>query len=53
MATRKAKCIKRGRHNKCLKRAHRMSGMGRVRHHRICRKSNGQIKKCTRSRKHR
>jgi len=52
MATRKAKCLKRGHHNKCLKRAHRMSGLGRV-HRRICRKSNGQIKKCHRSRKHR
>lgn len=44
MATKKGKCLKRGKHNKCLKRAH--GSKGRVGGKRRCRTSKGRFKKC-------
>lgn len=45
MATRKAKCLKRGKRNKCLKRA-KSTSKGRSGSKRRCRTAKGQFKKC-------
>jgi hypothetical protein len=47
MATRKAKCLKRGKHNKCLKRASSKKSRGGGRKRR-CRTSKGKFKSCSR-----